>query len=80
MHEQRSTPKLHLGNVVRCNKQSGCQLVGEIAIISRKYTKTEYWSGWAYKLFNAEMFVPIEIGKQEIELFQPLLQPLEIKN
>ncbi len=73
MDEQISTPKFHLGNVVRCNKESGCQLVGEIAIIiSRKYIKTEYWSGWAYKLSNAQMFEPIEICEQELELFQPL--------
>ena len=48
MDEQISIPKFRLRNVVRCNKGSGCQLVGEITIIiSRKYIKTEYWSGRA---------------------------------
>ena len=71
MDEQISTPKFRLRNVVRCNKGSGCQLVGEITIIiSRKYIKTEYWSERAYKLSNAQMFEPIEISEQEIELFE----------
>ena len=46
MDEQISTPKFHLGNIVRCNEESSCQLLGKIAItISRKYIKTEYWLG-----------------------------------
>jgi hypothetical protein len=46
-------------------------LVGGIAtIISSKYIKNEYGSGWAYKLSNAQMFELFEIGEQELELFE----------
>ena len=54
MSEKISTPKFCLGSVVKCNKESGCQLVGGMAIvIDSKYISNEYWSGWTYKLTNA---------------------------
>ena len=53
------------------HEESSCQLLGKIAIIiSTKYIKTEYWSGQTYNLSIAQMFEPIEISEQEIELFE----------
>ena len=69
MSEKISTPKFCVGSVVKCKKESGCQLVGGIAIvIDSKYISNKYWSGWTYKLSNAQMLEPIEIGEIWLEL------------
>ena len=61
MNEERSTPKFRLENIVRCNKESSCRLLGEIAITISRYIKNEYWSGWAYKLSNAQMLKSLKL-------------------
>ncbi len=65
---KQPSPKFSPGMLVKFTIESGCNLLGGFAqVVSSRYVSSEDWSGFVYKLTNARLSEPIEIGEPWLE-------------